>query len=113
MVRKLLLLCLFVPLVQAENVYTPEAHEISHLYFYSKQESIYPIWKGAIQVRFNTISWSDGSNCHNKDVAIREEDSHLISAVLAAKMSKTPIHLFADDTLVVTGNYCYLRAIKL
>ena len=111
MTRKLLIFCLFIPFVQAGNVYTAQSHEISRIYFYSKQESIYPEWQGLTQVTFDNINWSSGS-CDSRHVAIREEDDHILSALLTAKATGVKIRLYADDSIKVKNDYCFLRAIS-
>lgn len=81
--------------------------------FYSAEESIYPAWKGIVQVQLDNLSWKNASSCNTKYIAIRGEDTHLISAVLAARMSNSPINVYADDSLKIDSVICYARGIGL
>ena len=85
---------------------------IKYLNFYSKEESIYPTHKGLTQVVIDgSIPWSSSTGCKITSVIVRNEDKHLVSAILAARASSTPIRLFVDDTLSINQE-CYLRAVQ-
>ena len=86
---------------------------IKNIFFYSKQEPFNPAWKGVVHLQFDNITWTSNAKCHPQYVAVRNEDTHLISAVLSARIAKQPVKLFAYDTENVEGNHCYLRAIGL
>ena len=97
----------------AVNTSSGVALTINSINFYSKQESIYPSHKGLLQITFITpITWNNSGNCGSTSVLVRNEDNHIISALLSANAASTPIRLYADDTLKV-GQECYLRTIGL
>ena len=37
--------------------------------------------------------------------------THLVSSILALKMSNQPVQIYVDDTLRIDDIYCYVRAI--
>jgi len=85
--------------------------EIKSMNFYSKQETIYPSHKGLLQVRTaQEISWSANSDCHSYSILVRNEDTHMISALITARATSTPIRLYADDTKRINTE-CYIRAL--
>ena len=113
--RKLLLL---LSLVFAQPTFgastgSTQGVMIKDVIYYSKQESIYPAWKGLVQVRFNDTIWSNNGKCRTTTVAIRNEDTHLYSAALTAYTTGKMIHLYADDSLNVESDICFLRALSL
>ena len=102
----------FTSNVSAENRYTSEGYKIKTLVFYSKSESIYPTWSGVTHVHLaQVVNWNESTNCERTSVVIRNDDSHILSAVLTAYSSSFPIKLYVDDSLKVEGNFCYLRAV--
>ena len=113
--KKLLLfsLMLMSSTAFANNVYTTQSYDISNLVFFSKSESFYPAWAGAVQVIFTSdVVWSETDVCNTKSVGIRAEDTHMISFIMAAKTQSKPVRLYTDSRLKVSGNYCYLRAVS-
>lgn len=112
--KYILILCfLFSSLTQAANTSSSAALDIRAIYYFSKQESIYPDYKGLVQIYFEgDISWTNNGTCSGSSVVVRNEDAHLLSAILAAKMSSSPIRVYADDSLKLAGQ-CYLRALGM
>lgn len=67
------------------------------------------MFAGVAQIYFDeNIVWTKGDNCSVNAVVVRNKDTHIMSAILAARMSSTPIRLYADDSLILSG-LCYLR----
>ena len=96
----------------AANVYTDGGYKLNNTVMHSLQESIYPTWAGVVIIYPETpVTWIGGNLCNTNAMIIRNEDTHLISLVLAAYTTSQPVRLFADDSLTVDGNYCFLRAI--
>lgn len=109
----LILALLFSPIIQAANTSSSAELEVRVINYFSKQESIYPNYKGVVQIYFEgNITWTNNGSCGVNSVIVRNEDAHLISAILAAKMSSYPIRVYADDSLKLDG-HCYLRAIGM
>ena len=107
------LLMLFSTSAYTANVWSDRAYEISNIAFYSKQDSIYPAWRGVVQLRvIEGVTWSQETTCNTSYFAIRNEDTHLISAAMAAYSTQKSVQFYVDDTLAVEGQYCYLRALK-
>ena len=95
----------------AVNAWSTDTVKIEYINYHSKQESIYPSHKGVLQVRIDSdIPWTNDANCHLRSVIVRNEDTHLISALIAARVSSTPIKLFVDDSIRISSE-CYLRAV--
>ena len=95
----------------AANTTSTNSHEISKMYFYSEEESINPTFKGLVRVVLKgEIVWNNNGVCDTASVLVRNEDKHLISALLTAKATSSPINLYADDDLK-NEIYCYLRAV--
>ena len=98
----------------ASDGISSEGVEIKEITFWSTTDPYYPKWRGLVQLTFTTATtWSAESTCHSGTVAIKADDKHLVSAALSAKISGSTVRLYADDNDVVTGTYCYLRALKL
>ena len=110
--NKLLLLLILVSNVGlAKNV--QGGGTIKNVYFHSKDSVIAAPWKGALQLEVNSLKWNVETNCNTNYVAIRGEDTHIVSAVLAARMSNRPIVVYVNDDLKITGSYCYVRAVGI
>ena len=106
-----LTLAVLSPIAIAKDTSSAPGMEIDNIYLFSKEENIFPTHKGLTQLRFtSSIVWSNDGSCDTAAVVIRNEDTHMISAVLAAKASSTPIRLFADDQFK-EREQCYLRAV--
>jgi hypothetical protein len=86
---------------------------VKNAYFHSKESVIYPAWKGTLQLEIDSLAWNIETDCNTQYVGVRENDTHIISAVLAAKMSGSPITVYANEDLKVTGSFCYVRAVGL
>lgn len=97
----------------AKNSSLTAAVTIKTIYFYSKSDSLTMAnsHKGLVQVMFTgVIPWTAGSDCLNSSVIVREDDAHIISALMTAKVTSSPIYLYADDANNISTE-CYLRAI--
>ncbi|MGI0119879.1 hypothetical protein [Zooshikella sp. RANM57] len=97
----------------AANIYTASSHSIGDITFHSVKETIYPSTAGVVQVTFSSIAWNDSTNCNKRFVYIRNEDSHLVSAILTAYTAGMQIRIFVDDDLQADDHICYVRALKL
>jgi hypothetical protein len=98
---------------EAQNNSTNSYYEMKDLVFFSKQEPIYPIWAGYVQITFTQpISWVIPNVCSDLSVAIRPEDTHIIAAVQAAFVSGRGVRLYVDDAVRLSGSYCVLRAVQ-
>jgi dihydroorotate dehydrogenase len=88
---------------------------IQNLVTYSNQDTVAPAYSGQMVVQFNTITWVNlPSPCANNIVLVKLGDKNLISTILAAYMSKTPVKVFVDDSSpALQDNRCYLRAVAL
>jgi len=86
---------------------------IKNVYFHSKDSVLAASWKGMLQLEINSLSWNEGTDCDTKYVAVRENDVHLVSAILAAKMANQPITVYANDDLKASGSHCFLRAVGI
>ncbi len=86
---------------------------IKNVYFHSHDTVHAATWKGTLQVEIESLSWSDtDSTCNTRYVVVRPNDTHLISAILAAKMASQPVTVYANEDLKLSGtSYCYLRAV--
>ncbi len=104
-------LCVISVFSYAKNTNSGGSYEISEITWWSLDESIYPQYKGTIQLKLSTpIQWSGDGDCHDSDVFIRNKDAHLISAALAAHTTNTSIKINADDALKI-GPYCFVRTL--
>ena len=109
----LIFLGFFSNYVNSANISSSNHLQIESITFHSKQESIYPSFKGVVLIKvIDNIAWSPSSSCSNNYVAIRNEDNHLISAALTAYASSQSIKLYSDEIVVPSGNYCFLRALQ-
>ena len=112
--RKIVLLVLlgFSCVSYGANKSADGLYEIEKLTFHSNEETIYPDYNGTVIVDPSpNITWNDNANCKNNVVVVKQGDSHLVSALLAAYMSSTKVRFYVDDSVHVASNYCFLRAI--
>ncbi len=86
---------------------------IKNVYFHSKDSVLAADWKGMLQVELNSLSWNVQTDCNTQYVAVREKDTHLVSAILASKMGNKSITVYANDNLKASGSYCFLRAVGI
>jgi hypothetical protein len=86
---------------------------IKNVYFHSKDSVLAASWKGMLQLELNSLSWNVSTDCNTQYVAVREKDTHIVSAILAAKMSNKPITVYANDTIKASGSFCFLRAVGI
>lgn len=58
-----------------------------------------------------SIQWNKtNSTCNTSSVVVRNEDSHIISALLSARVSKMAVRIYADDRFKIESE-CVVRAI--
>ena len=87
---------------------------VKKIYFHSLDSVIYDHWAGTLQLEIDSLSWNDATTeCSTSSVGVRFKDTHIISAVLAAKMAGSTITVYANEDLRVAGSYCYVRAVGL
>ncbi|MBU2714163.1 hypothetical protein [Zooshikella harenae] len=104
---------LFINLANAANIYTTSSHSIGDITFHSVKETVHPSATGVVQVLFSNIAWNDNTSCNKRAVYIRDEDSHLVSAILTAYTAGMQVRIYVDDTLQANDHICYVRALKL
>ena len=104
---------LFFILILVSNMATAESFQktgtIKNVYFHSVDSTV-TNWAGKLQLEIDTTDWGTVTTCSTSYVAVRNSDTHLISAVLAAKMADMPITVYADGAMVDGTSYCILRA---
>ncbi|MDH5650954.1 MAG: hypothetical protein OEZ39_03665 [Gammaproteobacteria bacterium] len=113
-----LLGCIALPGVShAANVVSGTSLAIKDIFFHATVQTLpgNSGYGGMTQVRFANINWNNSTTCSIYDVFIKKEDTHMISAVLAAHATGKPIRLYVDDSAEGQGvnNICYLRAVGL
>lgn len=109
--KALMLLGLLSSPVFAANTFTT-GNTISKISAYSNEESIFPTWKGLVQLTVNgTMNWSNGG-CDTEHVLIRQKDSHLIDIVRSGAMNGKAV-IFGADTSIpkIDGQYCLARSL--
>ncbi len=113
---KKLLISIFVLLFVSNAAVAGSVHGsglVKKVYFHSASAVIADDWKGMLQLEIDSLSWNLTTDCNTTYVAVRAADTHIISAVLAAKMAGSPITVYANTDLKAVGSYCYVRAVGL
>jgi hypothetical protein len=111
--RCIVLMLVALGSANAQNNSTSSYYEIRNVIFWSKIEPIYPTWAGYISVEFTQpLVWATTGTCNTSTVAVRPEDTHIISAVQVALATGKPVRLYSDDAQRVDGSYCILRALQ-
>jgi len=89
--------------------------EVKEIIFYSSDSqfsSRLGDWAGVVQVKFNGVSFRGipANACSTTDLVVNSDDKALISALLAAHATKTPINVEVFDDIKL-GTFCYILAI--
>ncbi len=96
----------------AHDLHSDSKVKISSLKFYANDEPMNPSWAGLIQVKFEQpVIWSQENICRNDQVAIKNEDSHLVAAVQTAYALDKSISVQSDTTLLI-DTVCILRTLQ-
>lgn len=99
--------------VQAANNSTNAYYEIKNVIFWSKSDPIYPQWAGKVSIEFTQpLVWTSLGVCSITTVAVRETDTHVMSAVQTALASGRSVRLYVDDSQRIDGTYCIVRALQ-
>lgn len=98
-----------------KNIFSDTEMEITGLLVYAHEEPLNPTYSKTMLVKFNGIPWSTTeTQCNSNGVAIKEEDVHMVSILLAAYISGKKIkHLYVKDDVNNLDGYCYLRAFNM
>jgi len=104
----------------AQNVNTNSKNQITEITFYSDSEkepfkTVNSYWKGLVQVRFDDVIFEQSSSaCNPKGFAVYNSDKAMISSILTAYTTQTPVKIYAEDTVKVStaNNMCFIRAVR-
>ncbi len=96
------------------DIKTNSYNEISEIALHSKTDALTVEWSGVTVVyTANNIEWNKETSCSGSLVLIKEDDSHILSAVLAAKMAQKRVKFYSFDNTNIGGNLCFLRAVGI